>query len=92
MEILNDERICKCCNLNECEDEEHFITRCTLYESYKSKLYTEIKELFPSFDPIDNHCKFMFLMSVEDPCIINKLSSFIDMCFELRVEYNGRVS
>ena len=38
-------RTCKICNINDCEDEEHFLIRCQKYETQREALFREIKDL-----------------------------------------------
>ena len=36
------ERICKHCNFNCIENEFHFLSRCSLYETERAKLYIQV--------------------------------------------------
>ena len=79
-----DERICKFCPLNECEDELHFITKCTLYKNERENLYTKMKCEHKNFNDINDKAKFYILMSSENKSIINALGRYITSCFEKR--------
>ena len=43
-----------------------------------------IKDLFPSFNTLDDSAKMIWLMSCEDTDIIQKLADFVYKCFSLR--------
>ena len=47
------ERICKCCHLNQVEDEKHFLCICPLYDSERYFFFKYIKDLVPSFNTLD---------------------------------------
>ena len=36
--IVKENRLCKYCDLNEVEDEQHFLLRCTLYDTLRRNL------------------------------------------------------
>ena len=78
------ERICKCCRLNQVEDEKHFLCICPLYDSERYFFFKYIKDLVPSFNTLDDSAKMIWLMSCEDTDIIQKLANFVYKCFSLR--------
>ena len=78
------DRICKYCNLNQCEDEEHFLIQCDLYKTPREILFIYIIKIFPSFNKLNNHQKFVFLMSTNDKMLVNKIAMFINECLDTR--------
>ena len=56
------ERICKCCRLNQVEDEKHFLCICPLYDSERYFFFKYIKDLVPSFKTLDDSAKMIWLM------------------------------
>ncbi len=43
--LPRNDRLCQHCNLNVIEDEEHFMTTCTLYTQTRNMLYQELNNL-----------------------------------------------
>ena len=52
------ERICQYCELDEIEDEYHFVANCTLYRTERESLYAYVKDKFHSFGFLDEREKF----------------------------------
>ena len=54
-EIPREKRVCKLCNLNKVEDEDHFITECPAYADIRSEYYgpesPSAKEMFLVIEP-----------------------------------------
>ena len=54
--MLEDERVCELCELNEVENESHFRLYCPLYDELRNPLFTEMSvknpEMFWSCDDI----------------------------------------
>ena len=43
-----DQRLCRLCNLNQIEDESHFVCQCTLYKRMRTELYLHISSIYPT--------------------------------------------
>ncbi len=65
------ERLCSLCNLHLVEDEEHFITKCSLYVDLRNELFTHCKSLDAEFENKNDTEKFNLIMSTGDNYIIN---------------------
>ena len=44
--ILEDERLCELCELNEVENESHFLLYCPLYDELRTPISTEMSQKF----------------------------------------------
>ena len=43
-----DQRLRRLCNLNQIEDESHFLCQCTLYKTMRTELYLHISPFYPT--------------------------------------------
>ena len=73
-------RTCKICDINDCEDEEHFLVRCQKYVTQREALFREIKDLNVFFKLYSDAQKFVWLMSNEDVKIIRTVSTVVHQC------------
>ena len=71
------ERLCKQCNLNECEDEKHFLLRCPLYTNIRESLFNTCSTSNHFFNSYNNDQKFVWLLTNEDMNIMIKVAEFI---------------
>ena len=78
------DRICQHCNLNTCEDEEHFMIYCNKYKALRKILFDTLSVSHPIFTSIHDENKFIWLMANEDPLVINLCGVYIINCFLLR--------
>ena len=76
------ERLCPKCN--EIEDEIHFISSCTLFDTVRKKFIQEITEIDQTFSNLDDEEFFIKLMTNNNCPIPGKLLPFIRACFEIR--------
>ena len=60
--IALDERICEFCQLNEVEDELHFICKCTMYNDLRQNLYDTVQTQFEEFYRLTDEEKFIYLL------------------------------
>jgi len=81
-----EERICQYCNLNKIEDECHFIVDCTLYNNERNVLFENIQHMFPNFRFLNTTEKFIFLMQLDKPYIIDSICPYVYNCFKKREE------
>ena len=60
--IKAEERICRLCELNQVEDEFHFLCNCTLYKELRKTLYDKAEQDNAEFAQLSDMSKFIFLM------------------------------
>ena len=77
-------RLCTICNLNETEDEAHFMLRCTHYSNFREKMFSNINDIYADFDNLDDNDKFILLMGVKDYDCILSIINFVNSAFEQR--------
>ena len=78
------ERICKNCDLEEVEDEFHFVIKCPLYKRLRQALYEKITPKFPIFETYDYKNKFIWLLANLDTNVLNLVAAFVYDCFKQR--------
>ena len=71
---------CQFCNLNQIENEMHFLCFCPKYESHRIVLYNRITNIDPSFNQYDIFTKFCVLMKKYN----FDVSKFIKAAWEVR--------
>ena len=82
--ILPIERYCRLCNLNQIEDEFHFIMSCSVYSQHREQLFQQIKCFVPSFDTLPLSEKFIFLIGADDPEVLKPFIKFVKKCSDVR--------
>ena len=80
-----EDRICKVCTLNQCEDELHFILKCRLYSNERKQLLDGMKTTCPGFESLNDTSKFTAIMSCTHPTIITLLGKFVTEGFQKRI-------
>ena len=81
-----EKRLCKVCNTNEVENEQHFLLHCPLYKEMREDFFTNVGNICPNFAYLEPLQRFNYLLSAG--CDIAKLTSqFICMAFNVRHEY-----
>lgn len=78
--VLPQDRLCKCCSMNEIEDEIHFIVNCPSYDSIRSRtlaLCFDIDRLTPTETLTKLFCS-------EEHGVLLRLGNFIVESFKLR--------
>ena len=80
------ERICKHCNFNCIENEFHFLSRCSLYETERAKLYSQVQHKNNNFMSLcdNDKARRLRLLLREDSDISFALGTYIHSCFEKR--------
>ena len=79
-----EERICSFCNLNQVEDEKHFILNCTLYADERRELVKKINMIYKGFDNLSDDNKFAFIMRCDCKDILWALGHYITTGFKKR--------
>ena len=78
------DRLCVYCDLKECEDEYHFVMRCTLYQNLRQKLFDKVITHFPFVKNYSEKQQFTWLLASADITILKELASFVHNCFVRR--------
>ena len=73
-------RMCKLCNLNEVEDEFHFICKCPLYNYLRKDLYNNMNDINDDFDNLNDFDKFTFILKKSNNCV----GRYVLNCFQKR--------
>lgn len=89
--IPRSERICKNCNLNLLENEIHFLTQCTLYDSERAEFYKKVSDFNTNFALLNDDDKAMWLLLQENKDILSGLASFIVNCFDKRNNFKKHI-
>lgn len=76
-------RICKQCNLNEVEDEFHFIMHCKLYDDLRSTFMSELNDIIVTTN-FNEDDYFNTIMGAKDTDILKKVLNFVNLAFTKR--------
>jgi len=83
-----EERLCKICDLNTIEDEEHFIFHCPKYETLRSNFYNMLDN--HEFFTMSTKEKWIFLMA--SPKTITRFADYLQQIYFMRNEVLYSVS
>ena len=75
--IPREERLCRNCNLNEVENEIHFLTLCSKYETERTELYKNISLKNANFATLNDTNKALWLLSQEREHVLTELAFYI---------------
>jgi hypothetical protein len=76
-------RICTKCDLNETEDEYHFIMNCKAYDNLRYNLLSQIKSILVTTNFSDNDF-FIAIMSAKDYDMLQIVCAYINAAFRIR--------
>ena len=79
--LLND-RTCKRCNLEEIDDEKHFLLRCDTFSIHRQSLLYTCRLKCSNFKDYTPDEQFVFIMTSKDNIIIQSLATFVHKCFK----------
>ena len=74
-------RLWSCCNLNEIEDEFHFVCKCTAMSDLREDLYRKVQHKTEVFTNLNDQEKFVHLMTHE----WKLMSTYIDKAWNVRM-------
>ena len=77
-------RLCKFCNLEQIEDEVHFLFHCNAYTNLRKKFTDRIINQCRNYDFLSDKNKLIWLMINESDQVINLFANFIFTCFKYR--------
>jgi len=83
------ERLCTLCNLQEVEDEIHFLTRCPKYSLLRGPMKREVTNSFPNMSQITDENLTIWLLTNEDKQTCKKVGKYIFECFDIRKSENN---
>lgn len=83
-------RICKLCDLNETEDEFHFIMSCPLYLEERIHLLTKLLKYDEQILQGSSRDVFNCLLSTKNENALFSICRFIQICFKKRTEFIGK--
>jgi hypothetical protein len=79
-----DQRLCKYCTLNECENEIHLVNNCHLVKDLRLNLIQILETKYAFIKEMTSEKFYFWLMSNVDPFVMSNLSKYILSSFELR--------
>ena len=79
--IAKEERKCRYCNLDDVEDEEHFLLKCLLYNEERLSLF---KAVVLNVSAMSQGDVFVYLLSSKEPTTIKALETFLHNAFRKR--------
>ena len=82
--VPRDLRLCRICNV--VEDEEHFVTSCSINHGERSLLYSIMTNKIPYFGTLSDNENFLFLITNNDPQILTWFGKFLHRSFIIRNE------
>ena len=75
------ERLCPFCNV--VEDEQHFLLICKTYDQERNRMFSKISTKYENCE-IESRSAFKFLLTSNDPLVLNALGKFIYTAFQKR--------
>ena len=76
------ERLCPCCNA--IEDEHHFLLNCRIYDQDRDIMFFKISTKYENICEIESRNRFKFLLTNDDPLVLNALGKIIYTAFQRR--------
>ena len=80
--VPRDLRLCLVCQV--VEDEEHFVTNCSINQAERRLLYSKISCKVPRFSTLSNVDIFLYLLTNNDPQILTWFGKFVHQSFIAR--------
>jgi hypothetical protein len=81
--VPQENMICTKCDLNETEDEYHFIMNCKAYDNLRYNLLSQIKSILVTTNFSDNDF-FIAIMSAKDNDMLQIVCAYINAAFRIR--------
>ena len=80
--VPRDLRLCFTCKV--VEDENHFVTKCSINQAERRHLYSKISCKAPHFSTLSDNEKFVYLLTNNDPQILTWFGKFVHHSFIVR--------
>jgi hypothetical protein len=77
------DRLCKVCNINEIEDEFHFVMKCSRYNTEREEFMRYINSHVKNFRILNEQNKFIYLLSAGGDIAL-KTAKYVASCFTKR--------
>ena len=77
-------RICRNCNLNEVENDIHFLTQCTKYKLERAEFYRTMFLRILNFGLLNDRNKATWLLLLEKEELLSELGGYIKKCLDKR--------
>jgi hypothetical protein len=84
-------RTCNKCTLNETEDEQHFLLRCTAYSNPRHEFMSNLAQSYPNTQLFNDHHWYIFLLTNEDKTCCKALGKYITTCLNIRAQLSPSV-
>ena len=84
--IPREQRFCEFCDAHEIEDELHFSLSCKYYEQQRKDLNSILKTKMQTPINFETNDDLLYLLSSNDPDLVNIFSKYIFACFKKRNE------
>ena len=82
------ERLCPCCNV--VEDKHHFLLTCKIFDPDRNEMFSKISTKYENICGIESRNKFKFLLTNDDPLVLNALGKFIQRFKGVKFGWNSR--
>ena len=79
--IAKEERNCRYCNLDDVEDEEHFLLKCPLYNEERLSLFNSV---VLNVSAMSQGEVLVYLLSSKEPTTVKALGTFLHNAFRKR--------
>ena len=70
------ERICTKCNMDQVQDEIHFVLKCPKFDTCRQALLDELNTYGTDFSTLSDADKFTYIMKSVNPVVLTKLGKF----------------
>ena len=89
-----EERICKICNLNQVDDEMHYLLNCTntKIETQRKEFINDIKNVQPQFSHFEHINIIKYCLNMADSLIFNPFANFINNILNTYKEEEQNIS
>ena len=83
------ERKCQQCDLNQVEDEHHFIFKCSKYENYRREFMTQCQMVTNNFNLLTDEEKLYYIFNSDPICL-----KYLDILYQrvLNLDFNSLIT
>ena len=84
--VEESKRLCRNCNLNVIENEQHVLLTCPKYATCRNSTFSKLYDIFPDLVSKNDSSMFCFLLACNDSEIFHLLSAMLQNIIALRGE------